>query len=157
MSHSPSPSSSPSASASDACEDLDLRVTPAEVLKIMLDVSDTYTDDPECVIPFIIAAHNMVQNIIVADEGCGALLTECVLREIERWLAAHMLACVDQKLTSEKFGDGEDRYQGKWDVGFDATNYGQQVMRMDPCGLLGTANEKVKTASRKLIFKARGR
>ena len=148
MSHSPSPHASP-------CHTTEVRVLPSEVLAIMLDVDDSYTDDPTLVEPFIMAAHVIVENTLVDAEEC--IIDDCTLFEIERWLAAHLLATVDQKTMKERYGDGEDTFQGKWDVGFDSTNYGQQVMRMDPCGLLGTINETAKVAKRKLIFQARGR
>ena len=50
MSHSPSPHASP-------CHTTEVRVIPSEVLAIMLDVDETYTDDPTLIEPFIMAAH----------------------------------------------------------------------------------------------------
>lgn len=147
------PSPSPSPSPSDACALQEVRVTVADVKKIIKNINSSYSDDDlEC---FILAAHVLIENEIVADEDCDA--SECTLRELERWLSAHFIATADPKTWSEKYGDASNIYQGKWDVGFDSTNYGQQVMRLDPCGKLGTVNAQAKVASRKLIFQARGR
>lgn len=150
-SDSPSPSASPS--PSDACASQEPRVTVDDVKKIIKNIDESYSDDDlEC---FIMAAHVVIENEIVADEDCDA--SACTLRELERWLAAHFIATADPKVWSEKYGDAANMYQGKWNVGFDATNYGQQVMRLDPCGKLGTLNEQAKIATRRIIFQARGR
>lgn len=150
------PSPSPSPSPSDVCAGETPRVSSAEVLEILLVEDESkWVQTPSAIDPFILAAHLMVDELIVAPEDCN--LSDCVLREIERWLAAHLLTTVDPKTVSEKYGDAEDKFQGKWTEGLASTSYGQQAMILDACGKLGTQNAKVKKPTRKLIFQARGR
>lgn len=106
------------------------RVTEDEILEII-------ETDLTAVRPYAIAADLMVTKHL-ADKG----LDDDLLKEITRWLAAHMLATVDRREKSESFGDASRSYDGQTGMGLDATMYGQQVKVMDYTGTLAAIGKR---------------
>ena len=106
------------------------RVTSDEVKEI-IEVSSEVTD----LTPFITAA-----NLMVTDYLDGVHSDE-LLKEIERWLAAHFVSIRDNRRASEKADDVAESYQYKLGLGLESSMYGQQAMRMDSSGKLTTANK----------------
>lgn len=102
------------------------RATEAEVKEI-IDTDITVGQ----VTPFLKAANLLVTNVLTDQEYSADLL-----KEIERWLAAHFVAIRDPRTTKEKIGQAEDTYQGKFGEGLSGTSYGQQVMLLDYKGVL---------------------
>lgn len=107
------------------------RTSPTAVQEIIdTDLTDTQIN------AFITAANLLVTNQL-ASKGLG----NAMLAEIERWLAAHLLATRDQRVQSESV-DGAGGYsvtfQGRTDMGLDATIYGQQVKILDTSGTLAS-------------------
>lgn len=103
------------------------RVTGREVKGII----QTRFDEIE-VEPFVDTAH-----VLVDTHLAGAGLSEELLKQIELWLAAHLIA-IDDPRTTDRNVDGlrisfERAEQGK---GLDSTRYGQQVRMLDPTGKL---------------------
>lgn len=84
---------------------------------------------------FIITA-----NLIVTEELDGEGLSDARLKEIERYLVAHLACLKDPREETESFGDASSRYQGKTGMGLDATIYGQQVKILDSTGKLSRLN-----------------
>ncbi len=84
--------------------------------------------------PFIEVANNLVTDYIVTE--CGASYSATKLELIERWLSAHFYSVSDRRLASEITGRAEGVYQGKTNMGFDATLYGQQAKIIDTDGCL---------------------
>ena len=107
------------------------RVTSDEVLEII----DT---DLTNITPFISAA-----NIIVTDRLGSAGIGSELLKEIERWLAAHFLAVREPNVKSETVGGASATYEtsvlGKR---LEGTSYGQQVLILDPTGSLAQLGKK---------------
>lgn len=104
------------------------RVSAAEVGQII----DTDLSDP-IVDVFIGAANITVTDLI----GSNANLSTAQLKEIERWLTAHLLACTrEQQAQGEAATDAKITYQGKTGMGLDSTFYGQQVKLLDTTGVL---------------------
>lgn len=99
------------------------RVVAADVTAII----DT-TVDPA---PYITAANLLVTRHCVDDD-----LTTDELFEIERWLAAHLLATQDQIEASTGMGASRVTFQGQTGLGLDGTRYGQQVKLLDSTGKL---------------------
>lgn len=58
------------------------------------------------------------------------------LFEIERFLAAHFVAMRQRQTAKEGFGDATREYGGKFGLGLDFTQYGQQVKLLDYKGVL---------------------
>lgn len=114
------------------------RVTDGDVKEIL----DTDIDTTA----FIIAA-----NLIVTDKLASSGLSTTHLKEIERWLAAHLACTNDKRSQSEKLGAAEATYEGKTGLGLDSTSYGQQVKLLDTTGTLarlGMKRGRVIVASR---------
>lgn len=105
------------------------RVTETEVKEII----DTSVNTRA----FITAA-NMVVNQNLQNQG----LSNELLKEIERWLAAHFVAIRDPREQSKKVGSSSANYQGQTGLGLDHTSYGQQVKVLDYTGTLGNLGFK---------------
>jgi hypothetical protein len=112
------------------------RVTDSEVKEI-IDTTITTT-------PFIAAA-NLIVTANLADKNLGADL----LKEIERWLAAHLVAIRDPRSSDLKMGTSSTKFQGQTGLGLDHTSYGQQVKILDYTGTL--ASTGLKRASIEVI------
>jgi hypothetical protein len=84
------------------------------------------------VMPFLLTASTLVDTYLGTADVSFA-----VLQEIERWLAAHLCCLADPRATQRRLGATEvtmERPQlGK---GLESTRYGQQVLLLDPTGLL---------------------
>jgi hypothetical protein len=104
------------------------RVTATEVKEI---ISTTLSDS--IVNTFINAANYTVTELI----GNNSDLSDNQKKEIERWLAAHLIACArEPQPQSEGVGEARISYQGKTAMGLQATLYGQQAMLLDTTGTL---------------------
>jgi hypothetical protein len=82
--------------------------------------------------PFIDTASSLVDDIAVADSSISASRLEL----IERWLAAHYYEHADPITASRSTGGASGQFQGRTDMGFDSTKYGQEAKRLDSSGLL---------------------
>ena len=115
-----------------------VRVTATEVKQIL----DTDLTDPVIEV-FINAA-----NLTVTDAlGSSTVLSSDQLKEIERWLTAHLIASTrDQQIQEDTIGKSKVVYQGRTAMGLDATFYGQQVKILDTSGVLvGSAGKRKAT------------
>jgi hypothetical protein len=104
------------------------RVTATEVKAIMdgVTLADAIIDS------YIIGA-----NTIVTDNLATSGLSTAMLKEIERWLAAHLVA-ITRERTAKKEGAGgaSIEYTGDWGEGFSSTSYGQTAVALDSTGTL---------------------
>jgi hypothetical protein len=106
------------------------RVTDEEVKEIISTSLDTTA--------FITAA-----NLIVSEFLDSSGLTDAHLKEIERWLAAHLVAIRDPKVLSEAIGDAQATYEvGILGRGLNFTSYGQQVLILDTTGKLASVGKR---------------
>ena len=102
------------------------RVTEAEVLEIM----DNDLEEGD-VSPFVISA-----NVFVTQH-LGGKLSEDVLKEIERWVAAHMVASTkDRQIKDTGADNAYIKYTGYWSEGLNGTSYGQMAIALDATGTL---------------------
>ena len=106
------------------------RVIDAEVKQIIDTTIDTN--------PFIQAA-----NLVVTERLSSQGLDDDLLKEIERWFAAHLVAIREPQAKAEKTGDSSVTYFGKDGTGLDSTPYGQQVRVLDPTGRMATLGKRV--------------
>jgi len=101
------------------------RVTDAEVFAI---IDTTLTD----IDVFINTANMMVTSWL---ETAG--LTDETLKEIERYLVAHVLSVNDPRAKSMGIsGAPYESYQGQWGKGLEGTSYGQMAILLDTSGTL---------------------
>ncbi len=109
------------------------RITESELLEI-IDVDDSVTTTS----PFITAA-----NLLVTDKLAGSGLSDALLKEIERWLAAHFIAIRDPRAASEAAQGVSVSYQGGgYGAGLMGTQYGQQAVTLDYTGTLAALGKK---------------
>lgn len=85
-------------------------------------------------------------NLIVTEHlGSETSLSDEKRKEIERWLAAHMLASTrEQQAQTEEVDKAAITYQGRTGLGLDSTFYGQQVKILDTTGILAEVLGKRK-------------
>lgn len=115
------------------------RVTQAEVRDI---VSNDSTTD---MTPFITAANALTDRVDLLDtEG---VLSEALLKEIERHLAAHFYQSLDPGYTSKSTGGASGSFQGQYGMHLERTPYGQNAMTMDFTGTLAVLNKGKPKAS----------
>jgi len=104
------------------------RVTANEVKEIITTTVST-SDIGAC----IIAADIIVDTYLSGVSG----MSNDLLKEIERWLSAHLLAIGKQpQELSVRVGEGEFRRTGSFGKGLESTTYGQMVMTLDSSGKL---------------------
>jgi len=85
------------------------------------------------------SAHLIVEQHL-GNDG----LSEDLLKEIERWLSAHLASSTYSVNSKESVGEVSITKQGKWGLGLDSTDYGQKVKLLDPTGKLDKISENQK-------------
>jgi hypothetical protein len=114
------------------------RVNDTEVKEIITTSLDTT--------PFIIAANALVTEILGDDTTIGATM----LKEIERWLAAHFTAISDPRAHTESLGEASVKYalaiyNGPGGLELKSTPYGQQVLILDFTGKMSRLGKRRTT------------
>jgi hypothetical protein len=110
------------------------RVTTEEVKEIIS------TDLEDIIIDVYITGANQIVSSKLANSG----LSTATLKEIERWLTAHMIANTKNRMTvKEKLGEASIEYiVGKYGSGLSSTPYGQTVLLLDTSGILGSSGKR---------------
>ena len=109
------------------------RVTDGEVREILFADFDSSVS----LGAFITAA-----SLTIDQHLSGQGLSNELLKEIERWLAAHLAAVYQPAAASEREGDKSATYEGQTGLGLDFTRYGQQVKLLDPTGTLANLGRR---------------
>jgi len=116
------------------------KVTGEEVKQI---INTALTEDE--VDPFINVAHLMIEEHLAGVTS----LSDDLLMEIERWLAAHFVEIRTPSVRSKGVDGANTVYQiGYLGQGLNATRYGQMVLLLDSTGTLAAIGK------RKAEFKA---
>jgi len=90
------------------------------------------------VTPYVTSA-----NILVTQALGSSGLSDDVLTEIERWVAAHMIAVTKtRQATDEKAGTASVKYSGQYGANLSSTTYGQMALTLDTTGILATLGGK---------------
>jgi|WetSurSiteA1Bulk_404760.scaffolds.fasta_scaffold193098_1 hypothetical protein len=111
-----------------------VRITNYDVMQVMGDTSL----DRDLVDAVINTANLIVNKVYTGDTTLG----EDLLTEIEKYYAAHLLACTVRRTTiDEKIGDAQVKYAGKFGTKLEMTPYGQIVLSLDPTGLMANAGK----------------
>ena len=115
------------------------RVTPAEVIEILRDSTTVTVSN----VPPYITSANVFVTAALEDAG----LSDAVLKEIERWLSAHMATVTKDRLSKEAGAGGAYiKYAGKWEDELMATEYGQMVLMLDTSNTLRNLADGQKQA-----------
>ncbi|MDH3359813.1 MAG: DUF4054 domain-containing protein [Desulfobulbaceae bacterium] len=115
------------------------RVTITDV-KLIIDLDSTITDAS---IQVFIDQANLFVNANLGDSG----LSEDILTEIERNIAAHFLHALDPRAKQEKAGEVAVTYAGNFGTGLSATTYGQTAIMMDTTGKLAAISSRKRAAT----------
>ena len=77
-------------------------------------------------------------NQLVTEKLAASGLSDDRLKEIERWLAAHLLAVRDPRKRRQQIGESNETYHVSTlgDYGLKTTYYGQQVLLLDTTGIM---------------------
>lgn len=87
---------------------------------------------------FITGANEMVNEFLT-----GQGLSDSLLKEIERWLAAHYIAATfERQATKEKAGPVEQQFSDVFGENLKSTTYGQTAAQLDPTNKLSNAGKK---------------
>lgn len=88
-------------------------------------------------------------NVFVTSYLTGKGLADDLLKEIEKWVAAHMIASSRERFSKEEGAGGAYiRYAGTFGEGLLATSYGQVAITLDTSGtLLAIAKNKQKATT----------
>lgn len=106
------------------------RTSPVLVKKIL----EEHYNGKSSLDPFIQTAGSLVDKVSTNDTG--SLLSSSDLELIERWLAAHFYWHSDQILRSEADGRASGAYQGRTEMIFLSSHYGQTALALDVTGYL---------------------
>lgn len=116
--------------------DMAARVTAAEVKEIL----DNCLLTDAVINAFIAGATELVTQAL----GSSTLST-ALLKEIERWLAAHMISVTplgDRITTEEGAGGAYERYAGTFGEGLHSSTYGQTVLSLDTTGAMASLSAR---------------
>ncbi len=113
-----------------------VRVTAAEVVTLTGSELESTTIDT-----FVVTA-----NLIVNANLTGSGLSDDLLKEIEKYLAAHLIGISRERQTQrEEIGGDTNEEYAKLGLALDATTYGQMVKVMDTTGALANLGKKKAT------------
>lgn len=112
------------------------RVTATEVKEVM----DNCTVTDAIVNVFIAAGELLIDKVFTDDTVLGA----DILKEVERFFVAHLVAMTKSRVTTEeKLGEAAVKYAGKFGMNLDATPYGQIAKQLDTTGKLASIGKQV--------------
>lgn len=110
-----------------------VRTTAAEVQAI-IETSLTETQ---------IDAIIVSSNVYVTARLGSTTLSDEVLKEIERWMTAHMIASgKERQAEQEEAGPAKIKYAGKTGLGLQSTSYGQMCLSLDTTGELAKESRR---------------
>jgi hypothetical protein len=111
------------------------RVTATEVKEIL----DNCVVEDSVIKTMIDAGTLVIDSVFTDDTDVGTDL----LKEIERWFVAHMVASTLHRMgKEEKVGDAQIAYTGSWGMGLDSTPYGQMVKQLDITGKMSKVGKR---------------
>jgi len=97
-------------------------------------ILDNTTLSDTIITSYISAASTFVTGAL----GTSTVLTTAQLKEIERWVAAHMISVTRERTAKkEEAGGAKVEYTGEFGVGLQSTSYGQMAIALDVTGVLG--------------------
>ena len=105
------------------------RIIAQDVIDIM---DDDFSISASVINTFITVAEEVVTNIYA-----GSTTSVTLLKEIERYLTAHMIVSTLYRMgKEEKVGEAQIKYTGEWKEGLNSTPYGQMLLTIDTTGLI---------------------
>lgn len=115
----------------------------ADEVKAIIDTTLTST---------VINSYITSANVYVDEVLTGKGLSDAILKEIERWLSAHMIASTKERQSKEEGAGGAFiKYTGYWSTGLLGTSYGQMAVSLDSSGTLDALTKGKGTVSTQAI------
>ncbi len=93
-------------------------------------------------------------GVLIGTDGCdlaGAGLSATTIKEIEKWLSAHLATSDDFRVESHRSSGHQVTFESEIGLGLDQSRYGQMAKRMDRTGCLAQIDKAGRT---KLIARA---
>ena len=81
-------------------------------------------------------------NLLIDEELTGKGLSSERLKQIELYLAAHLITLRDPRTQSERISEEAFTYQGETGTNLDASHYGQTVKMLDTTGTLARLEQR---------------
>jgi len=75
-------------------------------------------------------------NLMVTGYLTGKGLSDATMKEIEKYISAHILSLRDPRTKSVGVDVLSESYQGQWGLGLNGTSYGQTAILLDTSGTL---------------------
>jgi hypothetical protein len=109
-------------------------------------IIDTDLSDP--ILEAYINSANVFVTGVLDDKG----LSDAIMEEIEKWVAAHMIASTRERMgKEEEAGGARIEYLGKYGEGLASTPYGQMAIQLDTTGTLSSDLQGKKLAWSKAV------
>ena len=100
------------------------------------------TDYPDATVTAYITGANATINENLTGQG----LSDTILKEIERWLSAHLMAISRVRTTKkEEAGTAKLEYIDQYGTGLELSEYGQTVKALDSTGILASLGGQAAT------------
>ena len=101
----------------------------------------------------ILTAYVNSANVFVTAALTGKGLSDAVMEEIEKWIAAHMVTITRERVAREEGAGGAFiKYAGVWGAGLASTSYGQMAINLDTSNTLQALSEGKRTATSRAII-----
>ena len=92
-------------------------------------------------------------NVFVTATLTGKSLSDAVMEEIEKWIAAHMVTITRERVTKKEGAGGAFiEYAGQWGRGLASTSYGQMAINLDTSETLQALADGKRTATSRAII-----
>jgi len=97
----------------------------------VIDILDNTELDDSVIEKYINSANVFVTGTL------GTTLSEAILTEIEKWMAAHMIVSTRERMSKDEGAGGAYiKWSGQWGMGLNFTPYGQMAVALDTTGVL---------------------
>ena len=92
-------------------------------------------------------------NVFVTATLTGKSLSDAVMEEIEKWIAAHMVTITRERVAKKEGAGGAFiEYAGEWGRGLASTSYGQMAINLDTSETLQALADGKRTATSRAII-----
>ena len=102
----------------------------------------------DCEVEKIITTTKAIQPFIEAavaiTDDCfeGVTISNALLKQVQTWLAAHLIAMTEPGVRSERVLSAAVTYDGRTDMGLDGSRFGQMAKTLDSTGCLANLGKR---------------
>ena len=99
------------------------------------------TDEDTPVNSYMFNANVVTDQVAAKATELGITVSTGILKLIETYIAAHFYALFELQTSEEDTGKARTKFQGKTDMYFESTLWGQMAIQFDPTGFLSSSVE----------------